>query len=168
VHIDASLRQREAGLKTTIIKTRVDILCARLHVAGIHLYLGKPVQAQSALDEVREFLYQNNPFKAPAWHPEYARLLRTYIGTLSHAPVSFALERVEELFGKIAKVANTYTTATHYSRLHLNVVEEFVLGFMQPDFILGETARRWLDDDEYLVRRRIHGDMKKLLKQSGL
>jgi len=33
---------------------------------------------------------------------------------------------------------------------------------------LGDQARRWLDDDEYLVRRRIHGDMRKLLARHGL
>jgi len=36
------------------------------------------------------------------------------------------------------------------------------------DFVLGPGVRGWLDDDEYLVRRRIHGDMRKLLASHGL
>lgn len=169
IHIDSAIEGRAAKSKSAVMKTRVDFLCARLQVAGARLYLGKLPQAVGTLDEVRDFLFANSPFKNDRpWHQEYARLTRTYLSALSHAPIPLAMDRVEELFKKMAKVANTFTSATHYSRLHLNVIEEFVLCFMQPESLLGETARRWLDDDEYLVRRRIHADMRKLLGQSGL
>jgi hypothetical protein len=36
------------------------------------------------------------------------------------------------------------------------------------DFVLGSAGRRWLDEDELLVRRRIHRDMKRHLDRSGL
>ena len=36
------------------------------------------------------------------------------------------------------------------------------------DFALGPAGRRWLDEDEYLVRRRIHADLRKQLSASGL
>lgn len=35
------------------------------------------------------------------------------------------------------------------------------------DFAMGAAARRWLDDDEYLVRRRIHRDTRKSLGEAG-
>jgi hypothetical protein len=66
------------------------------------------------------------------------------------------------------RVTNTWTTAPYYSRLHLNLVEEVILAVVSDEFALGPAGRRWLDDDEYLVRRRIHADMKRHLVRSGL
>ena len=67
-----------------------------------------------------------------------------------------------------ARVANSFTTSRFYSRFHLNLVEEVVLAVVNDDFALGPAGRRWLDEDEYLVRRRIHADLRKQLSVSGL
>ena len=66
------------------------------------------------------------------------------------------------------KLPNSFTSDAYYSRLHLNVVEDVVRTMLSENFTMNETTRRWLEDDEYLVRRRIHADMKKHLHQSGL
>jgi len=66
-----------------------------------------------------------------------------------------------ELLLRMDVVRNTQTTQGLYSLLHLSIVESLVLALVGEDFALGETARRWLDEDEYLVRRRIHADMKR-------
>ena len=34
------------------------------------------------------------------------------------------------------------------------------LAVVSDDFTLGANARRWLDDDEYLVRRRVHQEYR--------
>ena len=75
-----------------------------------------------------------------------------------------------ELFHKMdpARITNTYTTAPHYSRFHLNLAEDVILAVVSDEFALGPAGRRWLDDDEYLVRKRIHADMKRNLATSGL
>jgi hypothetical protein len=44
-----------------------------------------------------------------------------------------AKKRLEELFTKLAKVPDTYTTATHYSRYHLMILEAAVLGLTAGD-----------------------------------
>ena len=54
-------------------------------------------------------------------------------------------------------------TNTHFSLAQLRLVEAAVLAVVNDDFALGPVARRWLDDDEYLVRRRIHADVRALL-----
>jgi hypothetical protein len=76
--------------------------------------------------------------------------------------------KLNELLNNLDSIPNATTTQQYFSVLHLTIVENLVLALVSDDFIMGETARRWLDDDEYLVRRRIHGDMKKLLAQTGL
>ena len=52
--------------------------------------------------------------------------------------------------------------------MHIEIAEEAVLALTSDDFALGPAGRKWLDDDEYLVRRRIHDDMKRERKASGL
>ena len=41
--------------------------------------------------------------------------------------------------------------------------QRVVLAVVADDFALGPAVRRWLDDDEYRVRRRIHADTRALV-----
>ena len=74
-----------------------------------------------------------------------------------------AKRRLEELVTKVEGIKDSWTTGTHYSRLQLDIVEAVVLAVVSDDFTMGTQARRWLDDDEFLVRRRIHRDMKAIM-----
>ena len=68
--------------------------------------------------------------------------------------------RVEELFQRLQGVSDTQSTNTHYSLSRLRLVEAAVRAVVNDDFALGPAVRRWLDDDEYVVRRRIHRDVR--------
>ena len=46
-------------------------------------------------------------------------------------------------------------------------MEAVVLAVVHEDFAMGP-ARAWMDDDEYLVRRRIHRDHKALVAKAGV
>ena len=100
----------------------------------------------------------------------YVSMVGTYIAAAGRAPLEEAIGRVEELFtsGKMDRIPNTYTTSGFYSRFHLNIVEAVVLALADEDVALGPAARRWLDDDEYLVRRRIHRDVRAALAKAGM
>ena len=74
--------------------------------------------------------------------------------------VSVALVRVEEVFQQLHGVRDSQLTKTHYSLAQLRLIEAAVLAVVNDDFTLAPAARRWLDDDEYLVRRRIHADVR--------
>ena len=98
-----------------------------------------------------------------------APLASAYVTALAQAPLDEALARVEELFaGRMDRLTDGYTTHGHYARFQLNVVEAVVLALANEDFALGPAARRWLDDDEYLVRRRIHRDVRAALARAGM
>jgi len=86
-----------------------------------------------------------------------------YAGALSQAPVELAQKRFEELFEKLEGILDTFTTNSHYSQCQLQVVESVVLAVVSDDFTVGPGVRRWLDDDEYLVRRRVHRDVRQLV-----
>ena len=101
---------------------------------------------------------------------QYVQLVCTYINTVGQVPLDESLGRIEELFasGRMDRLQNTRTSKIYYSVFHLNVVEAVVLTLATDDFALGPAARRWLDDDEYLIRRRIHGDVRAALAHAGM
>jgi hypothetical protein len=62
----------------------------------------------------------------------------------------------------VENVRDCFWTNNYYSQSQLRLIEAIVLAVVSDDFTLGAAARRWLDDDEYLVRRRIHKDYRAL------
>jgi hypothetical protein len=140
-----------------------------LNIAGGWLTFGLIDQATPILDEARTELL-SPPTSGKPLLLEVTKLLTAYIAAVGQGPAESGLQRMTELFRKIDgnKITNSFTSAPFYSRLHLNVVEEVVLAVVSDDFALGTAGRRWLEDDEYLVRRRIHADMRAALAGSGL
>jgi hypothetical protein len=144
------------------------VLQTLLNLAAGWMTFGMNDRAMETLDGARAELLGSTGLALPP--KNYTDLARTYIGALGQGPSETGLPRMIELFKKMEpkKINNTFTTAPHYSRFHLNLVEEVVLAMVSDEFALGPAGRKWLDDDEYLVRKRIHGDMKRGLDRSGL
>jgi hypothetical protein len=134
-----------------------------LHLAGGWLAFGLSEQSAQILDEARDELIGKNPSPLPA--KDYTPLAQAYVAALGHGPADAGLPRIDELFRNMppAKIENKFTSSKFYSRFHLNLVEDTVLAVVSDDFALGPAGRRWLDEDEYLIRRRIHSDMKRAL-----
>ena len=101
---------------------------------------------------------------------DYTPLARSYVAALGQGPSETGMARITELFRKMdeKKINNTWTTAQYYSRFHLNLVEDVIQAIVSDEFALGPGGRKWLDDDEYIVRRRIHADMKHERERYGL
>jgi hypothetical protein len=78
------------------------------------------------------------------------------------------MPRLLELFRKVTGVHDAYTTNSHYSLSSLDVIEAAILALVTDDFKVSPEARRWLDDDEFLVRRRIHRTMRAAMGNAGL
>jgi hypothetical protein len=66
------------------------------------------------------------------------------------------------LFEKLEGIYDTFTTLTHYSRNQIKVAEAAVLAVIADDFAAGRTVVFWRDEDEFLIRRRIHHDVRVL------
>lgn len=135
-----------------------------LALAGGWLGYGLTDRAEPTLNDARDYLLSREAAKLSA--KDYAALAQAYIAALGGGPVEFALPRVAEFFQRTdpARVTNAWTTAPCYSRFHLNVAEEVVLALAGDEVALGPNGRRWLEEDEYLIRRRIHRDMKRHLE----
>ncbi len=139
-----------------------------LNLAGGWLTFGLSDQAAPILDIAREELIGPTGMKLAS--KDFTPLAQAYVAALGQGPAETGLPRIAELFRKMepGRIVNSFTTSKFYSRFHLNLVEEVVLAVVSDDFALGPAARRWFDEDEYLVRRRIHADMKQHLQKSGL
>lgn len=132
-----------------------------LHVARGWYYFSKEAQATPILEEARTLLFKNQ-----LENRKQVRLACSYIQTLGMAPTDVALRGINELLEKLKKVNDNFTTNDCYGLSQLNVVEAVVLAVVNEEFAVGTLVRRWLDDDEYLVRRRIHQDLELALSKA--
>lgn len=158
------LRERYAGKPEQWGKA----LQSLLTLAGGWLTFGLTAQATPILDLARAELF--GPAAAKLAPSHFTPLAQAYVAALGQGPADEGLDRIVELFRQMdpAKVANAFTTSKFYSRFHLNLVEEVVLAVVSDDFALGSAGRRWLEEDEFIVRRRVHADMRRLLAAGGL
>ncbi len=148
-----------------------DLLTALLNLAEGWQFFGAFEQAKPILDEARQTLFANAKEpkeKRPLGPRQVTKVAQAYIAAAAHGPIHDALCRIEELFQHLEKLPNSFTTASHFSRLHLDIVEEIVRSLIHDNLADTGAARRWLDEDEYLVRRRIHADFQAVLEKSKL
>ncbi|MCA9669535.1 MAG: hypothetical protein KC503_28265 [Myxococcales bacterium] len=75
-------------------------------------------------------------------------------------PLDEALGGLEALSEHLGSVSDIYSSNTHFCVSVLEFVESLVLGYASDQLSLGEVGRRLLDEDEYLVRRRVHRDTR--------
>ena len=129
-----------------------------LTLAGGWFYVGREESAAAVLDEARAVLFNH---ELPSL--EQTDMACAYVDALGQAPVRLALGLVEEVFQRLHGVQDRLMTNSHYSLSRLRLIEAVVFAVVNDDFILGPAVRRWLDDDEYLVRRRVHADVRALV-----
>jgi hypothetical protein len=133
-----------------------------LHVAAGQLYFNEQAEARRVLEEARLLLFDGELQKN-----EKLSLACAYIATLAWAPVDLAMVAIDELLERLEGVFDGYETRTHFSISKLEVVEAIVLAVVTEEFAMGQVARRWLEDDEYVVRRRVHYDVQAALGKHG-
>src|SRR5215208_6697643 len=78
------------------------------------------------------------------------------------APAADAMAGFAELLSRLR------VTSYHAVLHRVKIVEAVALAMAAEDFAADPRARRWLDEDEYLVRRRIHADVRQALGAAGL
>ncbi|MGL6076947.1 MAG: hypothetical protein ACRC8S_22555 [Fimbriiglobus sp.] len=135
-----------------------------LNLAGGWLTFGLTEPAKPILNLARVELLNKNSAPQPK---DYTPLAQAYIAAVGSGPADESMARLVELFDQMepARVQNSFTTSKFYSRFHLNIVEEVVMALVNDDFSLGSAGRRWLDQDEFLIRRRIHADLRQAMAQ---
>jgi hypothetical protein len=133
-----------------------------LCVAGGWYYFGQQDLARKIVDEVRTVLHSGDLTGV-----EQKNLTCAYLGAVAQAPLDESLARVQQIFAvskkgkpEFPRISDSMTTCSHFSISQYDVIEAAVLSLISDDFSLSADARRWLDEDEFLVRSRIHRDMR--------
>ena len=141
-----------------------------LEVAGGWYYFGRDRQAETIVQVARAVLFspiprskEDRPILKESEVVTRTRLACAYAGALGQGHVEVMQKRLEELFEKLDGIIDRYVTNDYYSQCQLGVVEAVVRAIVGDGASLGANLRRWLDDDEFLVRRRIHDDVARLV-----
>jgi cellulose synthase operon protein C len=158
----ATPKSRKAGRPTHADPTRGAKLL--LTVAGGWFFFGQHEEARPIVEEVRRQLFTGELI--PAFK---ASLACAYVAAVGQAPLDIALPLVRELFARDSQsgkpllhgVADAFATSTHYSLGQYRIVEATVLTLISDEHVLSAETRRWLEEDEFLVRRRIHRDVRR-------
>lgn len=137
-----------------------------LTVAGGWFYFGQHEQAQPVVLQARQQLFQNEMSAV-----QRSALACAYVAAVAQAPLATALPLIQELFAKdpktqqphLGRMVDPLFTSTHFSLAQLDLVEATVLTLVSDEFVLSPETRQWLEEDEFLVRRRIHRDVRQLV-----
>jgi hypothetical protein len=153
------LREEAAELlarASTVLKgDDLRTLQARLALASGFAYLGSLAQAQPIFDEAQVRLGRESGLPPL----ERVRLTRALALALSHTPTEVALSGLLRLAQQLPWMTDSYATNSHFCLSLVDFADALVLGHVGDDLTLNETTRRYFDEDEYLVRRRVHRDV---------
>jgi hypothetical protein len=150
----------------TVLKGEdVPTLQARLGLASGFMYLGAHAQAQPIVDEATARLGRESGLVIA----ERMKLSRATSQALSHASTELALPGLLRLSQQLPWITDSFNTnggagpdgkqRYHFCLSMVDFADSLVLGHVGDDLTLNETTRRFLDEDEYLVRRRVHRDV---------
>ncbi len=116
------------------------------------------------IDQARDLLFSGDLMgEGHVGAHKQTRLACAYIAAVGEAPLEDALARWEEMFDHLNGIHDASTVNTHYSLKLLDVVETLVMTITGEGFTVDKTTQRWFDDEEYLIRRRIHRDMRRMV-----
>lgn len=131
------------------------VVLARLQLAAGLADIGLPEEAQAILGEGGRALKDRGLLLV-----DRLELTRAMAGAASHLPLSQALAELRRLTAQLPQITDSFTTNSHFCLSVIQFIEALILGYASEQLALGELGRRWLDEDEYLVRRRIHRDLE--------
>jgi hypothetical protein len=132
----------------------VAALQARLGLASGFMYLGAFAQAQPIVDDALARLGRESLHP-----PDRMRLSRATAQVFSHASTEVALPGLLRIAQQLPWITDGFSTNSHFCVSLVEFADALVLGHVGDDLTLNETTRRFLDEDEFLVRRRVHRDV---------
>lgn len=116
---------------------------------------GDPDRGVQELDRVRDRLYVSG---LPDDRTRGREAVR-YVAALALAPPRLALGRLAELFQRLGRVNTEDGAARYYALDPLELIDRAVTAVVSDEFDPGPVVRRWLADDEHLIRKRIARDL---------
>ena len=128
---------------------------ARVHAGAALAHLGRFEEARPAFQEALAVL------DGEVTVPERLELTRALARAVGAAPEDYALAALDRAADGLRAVTDSFNTNSHLCVSALSFLESLVFGYASDDLGMGERSRQWLEDDEYLIRRRVHRDMSR-------
>jgi hypothetical protein len=128
---------------------------ARLHLAAGHAVLGQPERVQPAFVAAHALLPDLNP-------GDHQVLLREIAVALSRSTPGQAIAGARALMQRLPETTDSMSTNSHFCLAVIQLMEAVVLSLASEDLALSEWARRWIEEDEHLLHRRIHRDLARI------
>jgi hypothetical protein len=141
------------AMATAVQGDSSDALVARLNASGGLAFLGHLTAAQPTFDVAYVQLDRPLPM------PERLKITRACAEALAQMPQEQAIRGLNRLVQQLPLITDSFNTNSHFCLSVIQFMDAIVLGYASEDLTLGELGRRWLDEDEYLVRRRIHREL---------
>jgi hypothetical protein len=156
------------NLKVTKGKDWPMVLTTLLYLASGWLLFGRNERVAEILEAARELLFSpaDRDNRDGLTSPNYVHLAVAYANVLGRLPAEVAIRMSEEMFQRMRLLQDGTTSNVYLARLNLNIIEAVVLALVSEDFAMGPSARKWMDDDEFLIRRRIHRDHRAMLAKA--
>jgi len=169
---------RRIGLRTEIAELLAEAeharsahepgaLYGRLAIAAGLAFLGDATRALPIFDQGRAALDDDfqavRKARADGERIPIARALDTVRAlalAYAQAPLGNALGGIAELAERFPDITDNLNTNSHYCLSVVHFVESLVLGITSDQLALGEISRRFIEDDEHLIRRRLHRDLR--------
>jgi len=144
---------------------RAIMLPALLRLAGGWFYFEAEALGRLAVEAMREELF--NAHLSP---PTRVQLAASYAACLGSAPAPIALPCLDELFDRMPVGSGFYpfVQGDLIPFGQLRILESVVASLAAEDFSLDSGVRRLLDEDEHLIRRRIHADVREAMRRAGV
>lgn len=128
---------------------------ARLHLAAGRAVLGQPERVQPAFAAAHTLLPELTP-------GDHQVLLREIAVALSRSTPGQAIAGARALIQRLPDTTDSMSTNSHFCLAVIQLMEAVVLSLASEDLALSEWARRWIEEDEHLLHRRIHRDLARV------
>lgn len=136
----------------------------RLGVAAGWFVAGDEDAGRRILDAARKVLFEGGSSDLRT----RTSLAIAYAEVLGFAPPGIVPGRLEEIFQRLGPVAIQGSNGRYYALQPLELIDAVVRSVVTDEFHLGAAVRKWLDDDEFLIRGRIHRDLAAILREQNL
>ncbi len=133
--------------------TRGEDLAPRLSLAAGLLAIGSTAEAAPAFEAAWQRLAQDPPL------PERMALTRGISRAQAFETPEAAVETALRLFRMVDRVTDSFGTNSHFAISLVEYAECIVQALAHEDLALGPRGRALIEEDEFLLRQRVHADL---------
>ena len=130
-------------------------LAVRLSLAAGLLAMGRGPEAAPTFEAAWLRLDQKIPL------PERLSLTRAMSKAQAFATPEAAVAVAQRLCQHVATVTDSFATSSHFAVSLIEYAECLVMALAQDDLTLGDRGRRIAEEDEFLLRQRVHRELRR-------